>query len=183
MRVLYVIRILNSKISLDLFTFPLLVLLVLWKFSQVKLAPSMLIIVIRKFILLTLWDFVRLFGCCVQEDSFSFWYIWFWFLYLLEMADQDIARLRGIRNVYLRLNKNSEREIVAQLAWDVSERSQSDVHWERHLREFSETSQKRRLFLDVFKTSQIHLKKDVFFVTSIRRLRNISKKTSFVWRL
>ena len=28
------------------------------------------------------------------------------------MADQDIARLRGIRNVYLRHNKNSEREIV-----------------------------------------------------------------------
>ena len=54
MSVLYVIQILNSKISLDLFTFPLLVLLVLWKFSQVKLAPSMLIIVIRKFILLTL---------------------------------------------------------------------------------------------------------------------------------
>ena len=40
MRVLYVIRILNSKISFDLFTFPLLVLLVLRKFSQVKLAPD-----------------------------------------------------------------------------------------------------------------------------------------------
>ena len=71
----------------------------------------------------------------------------------------------------------------SQPAWDVPERSQSDLHWEKHLRDLSERSQKRRLFWDVFKTSQIHLKKDVFFVTSVRRLRNISKKTSFVWRL
>ena len=70
-----------------------------------------------------------------------------------------------------------------QPAWDVSERSQSDLHWERYLRDLSETSQKRCLFCDVFKTSQIHLKKDVFFVTSLRRLKNISKKMSFVWRL
>ena len=70
-----------------------------------------------------------------------------------------------------------------QPAWDVSERSQSDLHWQRYLRDFPETSQKRCLFCDVFKTSQIHLKKDVFFVTSLRRLKNISKKMSFPWRL
>ena len=46
-------------------------------------------------------------------------------------------------------------------------------------RDLLETSQKRWLFCDVFKTSQIHLKKDVFCVTSLRRLNNISKKNSF----
>ena len=61
--------------------------------------------------------------------------------------------------------------------------SQTDLHWERHLKDLSETSQKRRLFWDVFKTSQIHLKKDVFFVTSLRRLRYVSKKMSFLWAL
>ena len=72
---------------------------------------------------------------------------------------------------------------LAQLAWDVSERSQSNLHWERHLRDPLETSQKRWLFCDALKTSQIHLKKDVFFVTSLRRLEHISKKMSFPWRL
>ena len=68
-----------------------------------------------------------------------------------------------------------------QSAWDVSERSQSDLTWERHLRDLLETSQKRWLFYDVFKTSQKHLKKEVFYVTSLRRLKNISKKMSFPW--
>ena len=36
---------------------------------------------------------------------------------------------------------------------------------------------------DISETSQRHLKKDVFFVTSLRRLKNISKKMSFAWRL
>ena len=36
---------------------------------------------------------------------------------------------------------------------------------------------------DISETSQKHLKKDVFFVTSLRRLKNILKKMSFVWRL
>ena len=80
------------------------------------------------------------------------------------------------------------------------ERSQSDLYWERHLRELLETSQKRWLFCDIFKTSQIHLKKcvffcdvcktsqkhlkkDVFCVTSLRRLKHISKKMSFPWLL
>ena len=53
-----------------------------------------------------------------------------------------------------------------QPAWDVSERFQSDLHWEKCLR-----------------TSQKHLKRDVFFVTSLRRLKYISKKMSFLWRL
>ena len=60
---------------------------------------------------------------------------------------------------------------------------QTDLHWERHLKDLSETSQKRRLFWDVFKTSQIRLKKDVFFATSLRRLKYISKKMYFLWRL
>ena len=72
---------------------------------------------------------------------------------------------------------------VTKPAWDVSERSQSDFLWERHLRDFLETSQKRWLFCDVFKTSQIHLKKHVFFLTFLRRLKNISKKMSFAWLL
>ena len=72
--------------------------------------------------------------------------------------------------------------VLTQPAWDVSERPQSDLLWEIYFRDVSETSQKRWLFYDVFKTSQIHLKKDVFFVTSLRRLKNISKMMSFVWR-
>ena len=82
-----------------------------------------------------------------------------------------------------------------QPAWDVSERSQSNLHWERHLRDLLEASQIRWLFCDVFKTFQIHLKKDVFFVTSLsiskasqknvfcvmslRRLEYISKRCLF----
>ena len=53
--------------------------------------------------------------------------------------------------------------IITQPAWDVFEKFQSDLHWERHL---SETSQKRRLFCDVFKTSQIHLK-NTFILSKI----------------
>ena len=34
-------------------------------------------------------------------------------------------------------------------------------------------------FCDVFKTSQKHLKKDAFCVTSTRRLKNISRK--YLW--
>ena len=68
---------------------------------------------------------------------------------------------------------------ITQPAWDVFEMSQTDLHWERHLKDLSETSQKRRLFWDVFKTSQIHLKKDVFLATFLRRLKYISKKIFF----
>ena len=53
---------------------------------------------------------------------------------------------------------------LAQLAWDVSERSQSNLHWERHLRDILETSHKRYLF-----------------VTSLRRLKYFSEKMSFMW--
>ena len=73
--------------------------------------------------------------------------------------------------------------VLTKSEWDVSERSQSDFHWDRHLRDLLEKSQKRCLFCDVFKTSQKHLKKDVFCVTSLRRLEHISKKMSFPWRL
>ena len=72
---------------------------------------------------------------------------------------------------------------ATQPAWDVCERSQSNLHWERYVRDLSETSQKRCLFCDVFKTSQNHLKKDVFCVMSLRRLGDISKKMSFQWHL
>ena len=56
--------------------------------------------------------------------------------------------------------------MTTQPAWDVFEISQSNIHWERRLKDLSGTSQKRRCLCDVFRTSQIHLKKDVFFVTS-----------------
>ena len=64
----------------------------------------------------------------------------------------------------------------SQLAWNASERSQLDLHWERHLRDLLETSQKRWLFCNVFRTSQIPVKKDGFFVTSLRHLKNILKR-------
>ena len=80
-------------------------------------------------------------------------------------------------------DRKLRHERATQPAWDVSERSQSDLHWERHLRDLSETSQKRCLFCDVYKTSQKHLKKDVFCMTSLRRLKHISKKMSFPWHL
>ena len=51
------------------------------------------------------------------------------------------------------------------------------------LEDVSNTCQKRFLFCDVFKTSQKYLKKDVFFVKSLRRLEHISKKVSLTWRL
>ena len=38
-------------------------------------------------------------------------------------------------------------------------------------------------FCEVFKRSQKYLKKDIFFVMSLRRLENILKKMSFPWRL
>ena len=44
--------------------------------------------------------------------------------------------------------------------------SQTDLHWERHLKDLSETSQIR-----------------CFFETSLRRLKYISKKMYFLWRL
>ena len=54
-------------------------------------------------------------------------------------------------------------------------------------RNISKTSQKHLkrdvFFCGVFKTSQIHLKKDVFFVTSLRRLKRISKKMCILWPL
>ena len=68
---------------------------------------------------------------------------------------------------------------ASQPAWNVSEMSQSDLHLQIHLKDLSETSQKRRLFCGVFNTSQIHLKKDIFFEKSLRCPKYISKKMSF----
>ena len=42
------------------------------------------------------------------------------------------------------------RLFSSQPAWDVFEISQSDLHWERYLKDISETPQKRSLFCDVF---------------------------------
>ena len=90
------------------------------------------------------------------------------------------------RQSYTKSITGSERTLKLKAlslpAWDVSGRSQADVHCERHLRNFSEISQKTWHFRDVFKTSQIHLKKDVFFVTFLRRLY-ISKRMSISWRV
>ena len=47
------------------------------------------------------------------------------------------------------------------------------------LRDLSQISIERY----ISETSQKHLKRDVFFVTSLRRLKYISKKMSFPWRL
>ena len=57
-------------------------------------------------------------------------------------------------------------ENVTQPAWEVFEMSQSDLHWEKHLKDLAETSQRRSLSCDVFKMSQIHLKKNVFYMTT-----------------
>ena len=67
---------------------------------------------------------------------------------------------------------------------EISVRDLNRISIERDISETSlETSQKRWLFCDVFKTSQKHLKKDVFCVTSLGRLGHISKTMSFPWRL
>ena len=62
--------------------------------------------------------------------------------------------------------------------WEISV-SESDLYWVRHFRDLLETFQKRWLFCNVFKTSQIHLKKDVFFVTSLIRLKTSQKRCLF----
>ena len=67
---------------------------------------------------------------------------------------------------------------LSQSAWDVFEMSQSYLH-----SDFSKTSQKRSLWCDVFKISQIYLKNGVFFVTYLRRLKYLSKMMFFMCRL
>ena len=89
------------------------------------------------------------------------------------------------------LNLNYFCSYSSQSAWDASERYQSDLHWERHFRDLLETSQKRCLFCDVFKTSQKHLKKMSFSrrlwdvsktsLTSIFGFSKITHKNDFVW--
>ena len=72
--------------------------------------------------------------------------------------------------------------------WDISIRSPLRETSQRHLRgiskktsflgrlwDISNTSRKRRLSCDSFETSQMHVKKDVFFETFLRRLEYISK--------
>ena len=70
---------------------------------------------------------------------------------------------------FLKLSQNLRertKRFQPQPAWDVSERSQLDLHWE-----------------DIPETSQKHLKRDDFLETSLRRLKYTSKKISFLWRL
>ena len=50
----------------------------------------------------------------------------------------------------------------------------------RRLQDLSNTSPKRCLFCDAFKTSRKHPKKDLFCVTSLRRLEHISKNMSLL---
>ena len=60
----------------------------------------------------------------------------------------------------------------------------SHVHLKKDL--YSVTSQiylRKMPFYDFFKMPQIHLKKDVFHVTSLRRFKHISNKVSILWRL
>ena len=57
--------------------------------------------------------------------------------------------------------------LTTQPAWDVSERYLNQVIIES----------------DISETSQKHLKRDVFFVMSLGRLKYMSKKISFLWRL
>ena len=57
--------------------------------------------------------------------------------------------------------------LTTQPAWDVSERYLNQVSIES----------------DISETSQKHLKRDVFFVMSLGRLKYMSKKISFLWRL
>ena len=106
--------------------------------------------------------------------------------YFFLSVNNELAKKAMICDIYESKDLHIE-ETVLLLSYpsrhEMSLRSQSDLHWERYLRDLSETSQKRCLFCDVFKTSQKHPKKDVFCVTSLRRLRHISKKMSFPWRL
>ena len=105
-------------------------------------------------------------------------YIFIFAVFIYSIRDKVWERLRSCQYKYCALYY-----VLSQPAWDVSERSQSDLHWERHLWDFSEISQKRQLFCDVFKTSQKHLKKDVFCITPLGRLELISKNMSFPWHL
>ena len=63
--------------------------------------------------------------------------------------------------------------------WEISIKYPLRETSQRRLRNVSQEIS----FFDVFKTSQILLGKDVFYVTSLRHLKNIFKKKSFVWRL
>ena len=119
---------------------------------------------------------------CFHIQSLAYWntqnpvkHLW-WAVFYRTPCKSGMFRIKGtfrtLSNIY---DKECYSE-SSQPAWDVSERSQSDPHWERQLRDLLETSQKRCLFCDVFKTSRAYLKKDVFSVTSLRRLRNISRK-------
>ena len=65
-----------------------------------------------------------------------------------------------------------QHKIGTQPKWDVSERSQSDLHWERLLRKISKEMALLR-----------RLTKYVIYVTSLSRPQHISKKISIPWRL
>ena len=63
-----------------------------------------------------------------------------------------------------------------QIFIELSETSQKRCLFLWRLYDISNTPQKTCLFCDVFKASQIHLKKDGFQVTSLKRVKHISKK-------
>ena len=64
----------------------------------------------------------------------------------------------------------------------LSLRDLNQIFIERDILDLLETSQKRRLFCDVFKTSQKHLKK-TSFVWRLKEVSNISQKRCLLWRL
>ena len=69
---------------------------------------------------------------------------------------------------------------IRSLLREISQRPLSNISKELsflwRLWDVSKTSQKRSFLCDVFKTSRAYLKKDVFPVTSLRRLKSISRK-------
>ena len=71
------------------------------------------------------------------------------------------------------------RFLISQSAWDVFKTSPSDLHWQAHLKNLSETYQKRRFLCDIFKTSEIHLKK-TSFLWHLSDISNTSQKRRFL---
>ena len=102
--------------------------------------------------------------------SFSFFIYLYYFLPFFSCISSDVPLLS------ICISSTSKH---TQPAWvDVSERFQSDLHWERYLRDLSETSQRRCLFCDVFKTSQKRCILCDVFKTSRAYLRKDVSETS-----
>ena len=99
-------------------------------------------------------------------------------------------------NILIKKYSHARNPARMRCLWEISIRSplretsqgtlrniSEEMTFLRRLEDVSNASQKRCLFCDVCKTSQKHLKKDVFCMTSLRCLKHISKKMSFLWHL